>query len=255
MELGCGLIAIGRPWGTTPEVPSEKASMQFLEAAYTLGIRFFDTAPAYGLSEQRLGLFLKHLTTDERKEVTVATKFGEHWDKATNESAVDHSLDGLKRSLDTSLSLLGQISILQLHKTRPESFHDTGITDAFTYAASLGINHFGVSISDIDSAALALTDDRFDYLQLPYNKASVSMRPVVQQAAVAHKRLIINRPFQMGKIAVNTHQDPSALAIDAYRFVVHEARDGVVLTGTSNSGHLADNIRNFQAAVDAEHLA
>ena len=68
IELGCGLIAIGRPWGTTAEVPSEAEAIDFLQFAYDSGIRFFDTAPSYGLSEERLGHFLDLLTPQQRAE-------------------------------------------------------------------------------------------------------------------------------------------------------------------------------------------
>jgi len=69
IEFGCGLIRIGRVWGVdSKEVPTEKEAIEFLEFAFSQGVRFFDTAPAYGLSESRLGKFFKQLTEDERKK-------------------------------------------------------------------------------------------------------------------------------------------------------------------------------------------
>ena len=81
VQLGLGLIGIGKPWGHTPApVPSEREAIALLESAFDVGIRYFDTAPSYGdgVSERRLGRFLKRMPAGQRSQVTVATKFGEH---------------------------------------------------------------------------------------------------------------------------------------------------------------------------------
>src|SRR5579859_5038385 len=117
LSLGCGLIRIGRVWGVSQQsVPSEKEAHIFLEKAYSLGVRFFDTAPSYGLSEARLGKFLRKLSPKERKTIIVATKFGEHWNVEKQEAFVDHSYDALVKSLEKSFELLGKVDVLQLHK-------------------------------------------------------------------------------------------------------------------------------------------
>ncbi|MFD8019051.1 aldo/keto reductase [Streptomyces lavendulae] len=55
-QLGFGTIGIGRPWPTEQhDVPSSAQVAALLERAVSSGIRFFDTVPAYGLSEARLG--------------------------------------------------------------------------------------------------------------------------------------------------------------------------------------------------------
>jgi len=78
VQLGLGLISIGRTWGARPvPVPGEAEALAFLEGAYELGIRLFDTSPSYGDSEVKLGRFLTGLSREERAQVSVATKFGE----------------------------------------------------------------------------------------------------------------------------------------------------------------------------------
>ncbi len=149
IELGCGLISIGRQWGyKQSSVPSESEARRFLEYAYTAGIRYFDTAPAYGLSEQRLGTFLHSLNAKQRQEITVATKFGEHWEQASESTRVDHSAEALKISLDNSLKLLGEINVLQLHKTNSDVLRSDSLQAAWEYARTLGISRFGASVSD-----------------------------------------------------------------------------------------------------------
>jgi aryl-alcohol dehydrogenase-like predicted oxidoreductase len=247
--LGCGLIAIGREWGTTPAIPSEADAQQFLDAAYELGVRVFDTAPSYGMSEARLGTFLARLTPEERQDVTVATKFGEHWNTETNSAYADHSLEALKRSLDQSANLLGSISILQLHKTSPEVLASDDVREAFTYARSLGIPVLGASISDPVSAELVVRDDRFMSIQLPYNEASLPFQEALRDAADADMFVLVNRPFQMGKVSAGEAGDKHAAAVRAYGFILQESFKGAVLTGTANIDHLRENMAAFAEAA------
>ncbi len=169
-RLGLGLIGIGRPWGHVPgEVPTELAARDFLAYAFQSGVRYFDTAPSYGSSEERFGRFLASLTPAERTSVTVATKFGEHWDDTRNEPFVDHSYDALARSLERSASRLGRIDVLQLHKTTPEVLRSHDLARAWQFAASLGIQTLGPSVSDLDSARAACASGAYQMLQLPLN--------------------------------------------------------------------------------------
>jgi len=81
IELGLGLIGIGREWGHVQTgVPDSESVQDFLRFAYDSGIRFYDTAPSYAYSEERLGFFLNGLSPEQRKTVVIATKFGETWD-------------------------------------------------------------------------------------------------------------------------------------------------------------------------------
>lgn len=249
VELGCGLIAIGRQWGTTPEVPSEADAMRFLQGAYDAGIRFFDTAPSYGLSEARLGRFLAGLTAEQRGGVRVATKFGEHWDDGKQEAYADHSLDALKRSFDQSRSRLGAIAVLQLHKTTPDLLRSPVVAEAFDYALANGVELIGASVSDPASAEIALAHDRFGVVQLPYNQASPQFRGAVASARGHGKQLLINRPLQMGNVIAahdNGEVRKDAL-ISAFGFILQEDFDGVVLTGTANLDHLQENMQAFAA--------
>src|SRR5690606_15720221 len=104
-----------------------------LEAAWDAGIRFYDTAPHYGLglSERRLGAFL---ATKPRDEYIVSTKAGrlivpnddyageldtanDFHVPATVRRQWDASADGIRRSLEDSLERMGldRIDLLFLH--------------------------------------------------------------------------------------------------------------------------------------------
>jgi D-threo-aldose 1-dehydrogenase len=126
-ELGFGGAQIGNLYrATTDEEAGEAVS-----AAWDAGIRYFDTAPHYGLglSEQRLGRALWH---HPRDEFVVSTKVGRLLESAgstsepdpegfavpaTHRRVRDYSRDGVLRSIEGSLERLGlgRIDLVLIH--------------------------------------------------------------------------------------------------------------------------------------------
>jgi D-threo-aldose 1-dehydrogenase len=127
--LGLGAANLGNLFHAMTDDQAEA----ILEAAWHGGIRYFDTAPHYGLglSERRLGAFL---ATKPRDEFVVSTKVGRrlvpspetvHLLDDANDFVVpaatrrewDFSADGIRRGLDESLERLGldSVDILYLH--------------------------------------------------------------------------------------------------------------------------------------------
>jgi len=147
-ELGFGGSAIGNLY-----VPiDDETAAAALRAAWEAGVRYFDTAPHYGLglSERRLGAALAALPRDE---FVVSTKVGRLL--VTNPSptgsdldngfavpddltrARDYSRDGVLRSLDGSLDRLGldRVDIVYVHD--PEEHLDEAIAGAIPALAEL----------------------------------------------------------------------------------------------------------------------
>ena len=246
VQLGLGLIGIGRPWGHRPSpVPSPAEAQRFLECVLASPVRFLDTAPSYAYSEERLGAFLKTLRPAERAGFTVATKFGENWDFETNQPAVDHSWDGLRRSLDRSLELLGAIDVLQLHKTNPQALASDDVLRAFEYARLQGVAAAGPSVSDAESAESAIASPSWQMLQMPLNLDDRRFERFVGPATGAGKWLVLNRPLAMGRLAASRS--------DCFGFLRALPFRGIVLMGTSSPAHLAENVAAFEAqAFEAE---
>lgn len=254
VQLGLGLLEIGKPWGHRPSaVPPEAEAVRFLESAYELGIRYFDCAASYGDAERRFGVFLRNLTETERSEVVIATKFGEHWDPAAQAPFVDHSYAALERSLYRSLELLGRIDLLQLHKTTPAVLRSADLAKAWELAAKLGVAVTGPSVSDLESAGLAAEDGRYRMMQLPLNRDSEKFCGVAQRAQSAGLYVAANRPFAMGRLLYEESAlSPHQRRVEAFRFVLRHLRRGVVLTGTRSAAHLAENLQAFEEARRAE---
>ncbi|SCF26047.1 aldo/keto reductase [Micromonospora mirobrigensis] len=123
-RLGLGLAPIG---GLFTAV-GDQVARATVEAAWDLGLRYFDTAPLYGsgLSERRAGAVLAEKPRDE---FTLSTKVGrllvpggadrqEFWAESGDLTpAFDFSADGVRRSHAESLVRLGldRIDIAHIH--------------------------------------------------------------------------------------------------------------------------------------------
>ncbi|MHC3467518.1 aldo/keto reductase [Streptomyces sp. 7R007] len=126
-ELGFGAAGIGNLYAEVTEEQAHEA----VDAAWERGIRYFDTAPHYGLglSERRLGAALRERP---REEYAISTKVGRRLvasDQggddlahgfavpATHRRVWDFTADGIRRTLDASLERLGldRVDIVYLH--------------------------------------------------------------------------------------------------------------------------------------------
>lgn len=125
-ELGFGGAPLGNLYAAIPE----ETAQETLQAAWGAGIRFFDTAPLYGLglSEERYGRFL---SGKPRDDYVLSTKVGRVLDDCPPEESTpdkfidvpsrkftyDYSYDGVMRSFEDSLRRIGvdRIDILLCH--------------------------------------------------------------------------------------------------------------------------------------------
>lgn len=130
VRSGLGGVAIGNGFRVTPDDDAEQA----LAAAWTAGVRYFDTSPWYGLglSERRFGHFLDD---QKREDFVLSTKIGrllvpdrdfKHnmWkgDLGFN-YRYDYTADGARRSVEDSLQRLGlsSIDIVFIHDLSPDN--------------------------------------------------------------------------------------------------------------------------------------
>ena len=120
-ELGFG----SAPLGNLYRITTDKDAQSTLEAAWKAGVRYYDTAPLYGLglSETRLNQFLRGKKRDsyvlstkigrllEVCSPTQRTGIGKFFDTPNRREIFDYSYDGVMRSLEFSLERLGIDSI------------------------------------------------------------------------------------------------------------------------------------------------
>ena len=140
-ELGLG----GSQLGNLYRAISDDDARRILNTAWDRGIRYFDTAPHYGLglSERRLGAFLRERARDEyvlsskvgRLLVPDQNAAGRMDDQgfdvpATMRRKWDFTRDGIRRSVHESLDRLGldRMDIAYLHD--PENHWEQALTEA-----------------------------------------------------------------------------------------------------------------------------
>ncbi|WP_427892148.1 aldo/keto reductase [Kribbella sp. GL6] len=217
--LGCA------PLGNLFEEFTDEQADAILTAAWDAGVRYFDTAPHYGLglSEQRLGRFL---ATKPRDEYVVSTKVGRllrenpSWDGTALDATgfvvparlrrvLDYSAAGVRASVEDSLTRLGldRIDILFVHD--PELSGDPGATEsALTaladvrsegVAAAIGTGSLG-----IDALLTTARSGLADVLMVAnrYTLLDQSVAPDLLTACDTHNvRIIAAAVFNSGLLA------------------------------------------------------
>ena len=145
LSLGCAQL------GNLFQEVSDDDAHATVAAAWDAGMRYFDTAPHYGLglSERRLGAALADRPRDA---FVVSTKVGRALDAvdvvsgmdddgflvpATHRRRFDFSRDGIRRSLEESLERLGldRVDILYLHD--PDDHWDDVLATGYPALAEL----------------------------------------------------------------------------------------------------------------------
>ncbi|MBC7723689.1 MAG: aldo/keto reductase [Burkholderiaceae bacterium] len=228
-RLGYGAANVGNLYRAL----SDDEAAEVLEVAWDCGIRYFDTAPHYGLglSERRLGAFL---ATKPRDEFVISTKVGRllrpnpvgvGTTDLDNDFVVpgdtrrewDFSRDGIRRSLDESLGRLGldRVDVLFLHD--PER-HDlcAGLDTAIPALAGLrdegAVTAVGVGSMSTDALLASVSTGALDLLMVA-GRLTLADQPALAEVVPECRRLgvgIVNASvFNSGLLATD---DPGSTA-------------------------------------------
>ncbi|CAN5285204.1 aldo/keto reductase [soil metagenome] len=183
-RLGFGTAELGNLYREV----SDAEARATLEAAWSSGIRFFDTSPSYGagLSELRLGAFLRSVPKDI--PFTLATKVG-RWLRLPGDVPVkspfaaplafepvfDYSYDGTMISFEQSAQRLGvtEVDVLFIHdldrRNHGAGFESRyaemleGCLDALAELKRAGnVKAIGVAVNEADTGTRMLKDGDFD---------------------------------------------------------------------------------------------
>nr|WP_314840617.1 aldo/keto reductase [uncultured Microbacterium sp.] len=219
--LGYGAANVGNLFRAL----SDDDAWAVLDAAWESGIRFFDTAPHYGLglSERRLGAFLQ---TKPRDEYVLSTKVGrllrpnpDHdggLDTAHDfhvpddlQRVWDFSADGIRTSLDESRERLGieRIDLLYLHDPERNDL-DLALAEALPALEQLRSDGevtaigIGSMVADALAAAVRSADldlimvaGRYTLLEQP---AAVDVLPACREAGTG---IVAASVFNSGLLA------------------------------------------------------
>ena len=126
----------GVPFGNEFAYVTDDVARATIEAAWTAGVRYYDTSPWYGLglAERRLGAFLHN---QRRDEYALSSKVGKlltasrdnrakdyfPFTPSPNNLHYDYTADGVKRSIEDSLQRLGvdALDVVFVHDLSPDN--------------------------------------------------------------------------------------------------------------------------------------
>jgi D-threo-aldose 1-dehydrogenase len=262
-EMGMGAA----PLGNLYRAHTQKAAQDTFEAAWKAGIRYFDTAPLYGLglSETRLNNFLygrkrsdyvlsskvgRMLKVCPPKERTAIGKF---FDTPSRQEVFDYTYDGIMRSLEFSLERLGvdHIDILYAHDC-----------DVFTHGSEAARDaHVKTLMSSGYKALVKLRDEKV----IKAFGAGVNENQVCETLAA-------QGDFDLFLLA-GRYTLLEQTALDSFLPMCEKRGIGVVIGGAYNSGILAtgaikgawynyspapksilDRVRNIEAVCKAHKV-
>lgn len=280
-KTGFGTAAIGRPQyiNIRQEVVEDisieafrQKGIKVLEMAYEEGVRYFDTAPNYGLAEQ---LLIDWVSEKGDSNIEVATKWGYTYEanfdsNATIHETKEHSLNRLKEQWNQSKKLLPFLTTYQIHSATFESgvLDNEGILNYLAqikaeHGIRIGVTVTGANQEEVLSRALDVEVEGallFDVFQVTYNVLDQSIAPIADRIEEQKGRLVIKEAMANGRIIpdkrfpdysnmykmLNELAQKYGVGVDAIalRFCMDSIPLFKVLSGASNEKHLHDNLKS-----------
>ena len=243
--LGFGAGHIGA------EQMTDREAVYLLERARDLGINLIDTARGYGLSEQRVGQFLKN----RRHDIILSTKVGYDVPGAQDWTfeAVSGGIDQALRTMQTDY-----LDIVHLHSCSREILAQSDVIEALERAKQAGKVRVIAYSGDREDLQYAIETKRFDSFQTSFNlfdQRVDQVLPTLLNHGVIAKRPIGNAPWRFTDRPVGQYVEPyweraqqlaypleeSSWLETALRFTVFEPGITTAIIGTSRPEHLALN--------------
>ncbi len=279
-KIGLGTAAIGRPQyinvrNQKPESfdleKFRQSGLQVLESAYQQGVRYFDTAPGYGMAEQLISDWLQ---SKNDPSIEVATKWGYEYVANFNPDAKvheikDHSIDQLIKQWEVSKELLPFLSTLQIHSATFE----TGVLDdeevlaklaefKSNYGINIGLSTTGENQVDVLKKALDIQingKQLFNVFQVTFNILDQSILEVLDILKQDNNRIVIKEALANGRLFPHyacvdfsdLYQLLESLALKyntgidaiALQFCHQALKPFMVLSGASHTSDLVENLR------------
>lgn len=272
LPLVLGTAQLGMNYGVANRKgrPSLDEAAEIVQAAWESGIRFFDTAQAYGESERVLGHCLKKLGLCQDAQLRINTKLDPGTclsDEGAIRDRVAHSLKELG---------VERLWCIMLHResllNEPlEVFRHV----ALRLKAEGKVEHFGVSIYSAEKAFDAFALEGLDAVQLPFNVFDQRALEwnLFEYAAAHRKHLLVRSIYLQGLLLMDSNQLPPALSfsrelIDAFHafagkervapkllslgFVSQTAPGALILFGAETSEQVRENVWLYRAAAALE---
>lgn len=237
--IGFGAFKIGRNEGTKyPSgyaLPDAAAVARLLSAVLDMGINYIDTAPAYGLSEERIGRAIGH----RKPEFLLSTKVGETFHNGTSE--YDFSERGVRASIDASRTRLRveRLDLVFIHASRDDArvLRETDVVATLRDLRDEGVVG-AAGLSGYTEAAFRVALDWADAIMVEYHPNDRSLGPIMAEAAERGIAVMIKKALAAGRLKPE----------DALPFILRNPAVTSVVVGSLDPDHLREDLRLAQAA-------
>lgn len=242
-KIALGTVKFGRNQGVKYpqgfDLPDEAYLSEFLALAKSLGITTLDTAPAYGLSEERLGRLLE----GQRKDWTIIGKVGEEFEHGASEYIF--TADHFKRSLERSLKRLKTdfIDGLLIHSDGRDAdilSDDSLIRTLHDFKDQGLIKAHGASTKTVEGGKMAI--DKLDCAMVMYNPVETAEEPVIDYALEKGKGILLKKVFASGHVDKIPGENPVQ---ESLRFVFKHAGVHSAVIGTISEKNLRANVEAY----------
>jgi aryl-alcohol dehydrogenase-like predicted oxidoreductase len=176
-------------------LPTDREIEVLLDVALELGINLLDTAPAYGIAEERLGKLLGS------RPFLLSTKTGEEF--ANGESTYDFSAEHTRKSVERSLKRLRRsvLDCVLVHCTQGdlETLRNTPVLPTLASLKEKGdIRAFGASTTSVEGGMAAA--EACDVVMVTFNPAERQEAGIIERAAALNKGIFIKKAFGSGSL-------------------------------------------------------
>lgn len=202
-SLVLGTVQLGTQYGIANKAgqPAVEESRRIIHSAYQAGIRYFDTAQAYGSSEVVLG---KILTT--YADVKVISKFAPDLDYLKKNM--------LSESFEKTIDTLGVLPFgMMLHRYDWMKDWDYGLCEIIQQVVVSRDVHFGVSVYSPEEAEVLLDIKEVSLIQIPFNVFSKEMldKDIFARAKKTNKILFLRSIFLQGLLLIEPAELPDEM--------------------------------------------
>ena len=241
--IGLGTVKFGRNQGvkypSAFSIPDDQALIQLIQLAKTLGINLIDTAPAYGLSEERLGKLLR----GERHEWVISTKAGELFQDG--QSYFDFSKSAIQKSVERSLKRLqtDYLDIVLIHSEGNDCalIEEENVFETLLQLKNAGkIRAIGMSTKTIEGGLKTI--DEADVAMITLNPVDNKEAEVARYAAQKQKGILVKKAFASGYYCKDKATQTPA---EALQFIFNTPGVTSVIIGTINPVHLKQNVESL----------
>jgi aryl-alcohol dehydrogenase-like predicted oxidoreductase len=248
--LGLGTVKLGRneqvKYPKEFTIPDDNEVVEILELAWSLGINFIDTAPAYGTSEQRLGKLLPN-----RHDWVIETKVGEIF--KNGRSTFDFSATHTRQSVENSLRALQRdvLDVVLVHSSGDDMEiinHEEALGELEKLKQQGLIKAFGMSSKTVEGGLWVV--EHCDVVMATSNLEYNDELPVFVRAKELNKGVVVKKGLLSG------HADAvsGGSGIEkAFKHVLSQPGMSSMIVGTINPEHLRHNVE--VANVYAEQKA